>query len=66
MHISRYRWIVVFMLWFICFFNYADRQAISSIFPVLQKQYHITKSELGLIGAVGGVIIGLIRSKFVV
>ncbi len=39
------------MLWFICFFNYADRLAIFSVFPVLEKQYHFTKSELGLIGA---------------
>ncbi len=48
---SRYRWALVGMLWFICFFNYADRVAIASVFPVLQRQYHFTKSELGLIGA---------------
>jgi MFS family permease len=39
------------MLWCICFFNYADRVAIFSVFPVLQKQYHLTKEQLGLIGA---------------
>ena len=49
---SSYRWAVVGMLWFICFFNYADRVAISSVFPVLEKQYHFTKPQLGLIGAV--------------
>lgn len=48
---SGYRWAVVGMLWFICFFNYADRQAIFSVFSVLEKQYHFSKSELGLIGA---------------
>jgi len=48
---TYYRWAVVGMLWFLCFFNYADRQAIFSIFPVLEKQYHFSKSELGLIGA---------------
>ena len=48
---ATYRWTVVGMLWFICFFNYADRPAIFSVFPVLEKQYHFTKSELGLIGA---------------
>ncbi|HZO90108.1 MAG TPA: MFS transporter, partial [Chthonomonadaceae bacterium] len=48
---STYRWAVVGMLWFICFFNYADRLAIFSVFPVLEKKYHFTKSELGLIGA---------------
>jgi MFS family permease len=47
----RYRWQVVGMLWGICFFNYADRQAISSIFPVLKEQYGFTPEEIGLIGA---------------
>jgi MFS family permease len=48
---SRYRWAVVGMLWFICFFNYADRQAIFSIFPVLEKEYGFSKTDLGMIGA---------------
>lgn len=48
---SSYRWALVWMLWFICFFNYADRLAIFSIFPLLEKQYHFTKTELGWIGA---------------
>lgn len=49
--LPRYTWAVVGMLWFICFFNYADRVAIASVFPILQKQYHFTKTELGWIGA---------------
>jgi MFS family permease len=48
---AGYRWQVVAILWFICFFNYADRQAIFSIFPVLQSEYGSTKGELGQIGA---------------
>jgi MFS family permease len=39
------------MLWFICFFNYADRLAIFSVFPVLERQYHLSKAQLGIIGA---------------
>ena len=39
------------MLWFICFFNYADRQAISAVFPVLQKEFGFDKLQLGLIGS---------------
>jgi len=46
-----YPWVVVGLLWFLCFFNYADRVAISSVFPVLEKQYHFNKEQLGLIGA---------------
>src|SRR5262252_1252922 len=48
---SRYKWWVVGMLWFVCFFNYADRQAIASVFPALETEFHFTKPELGLIGS---------------
>jgi MFS family permease len=46
-----YKWMVVAMLWGICFFNYADRQSISAIFPLLEAEFGFTKSQLGLIGA---------------
>jgi MFS family permease len=39
------------MLWFVCFFNYADRQAIFSVFPVLKTQMHLSDPQLGIIGA---------------
>ncbi|HVW22201.1 MAG TPA: MFS transporter [Opitutaceae bacterium] len=48
---SRYKWGVVALLWFFCFFNYADRQAIFSIFPVLKKEYGFDAVQLGLIGS---------------
>jgi len=48
---SRYRWSVVFMLWFVCLFNYADRQAVFSVFPKLQLDLHFDKFQLGLIGS---------------
>ena len=47
----NYKWWVVFMLWFICFFNYADRQAIFSVFPVLEKEFGFSKAQLGLIAS---------------
>jgi MFS family permease len=46
-----YKWWVVAMLWCICFFNYADRQAIFSVFPKLQEELGFTKLQLGLIGS---------------
>jgi MFS family permease len=46
-----YPWAVVVMLWFICFFNYADRQAIFSVFPILEEEFGFSKAELGLIGS---------------
>lgn len=53
-----YKWWVVFMLWFICFFNYADRQAISSVFSALQKEFRFTDTELGFIGSAFGYVYG--------
>jgi hypothetical protein len=40
-----YRWWVIVMLWFVCFFNYADRQAIYSVFPVLKDEFGFDKIE---------------------
>jgi MFS family permease len=48
---STYKWLVVAMLWFVCFFNYADRQAIYSVFPLLKKEYAFNEAQLGLIGS---------------
>ncbi len=45
----RYKWAAVGMLWFICFFNYADRQAVSAIFPLLKAEFHFDKEKLALI-----------------
>jgi MFS family permease len=44
-----YKWWVVGMLWFICFFNYADRMAVNAVAPMLQKEYQFTDKEIGLI-----------------
>src|SRR5438046_1594935 len=48
---GNYRWAVVGMLWLICFFNYADRQAISAVLPVLGKDYHFDKTQQALIAS---------------
>lgn len=56
---SRYSWAVVGMLWFICFFNYADRQAIFSIFPILEAEFGFSKQELGLIGSAFAIVYAL-------
>jgi MFS family permease len=39
------------MLWFICFFNYADRVAVSAVLPVLKEKYGFGPRELGAIGS---------------
>jgi hypothetical protein len=37
-----YSWVVVLLLWAVCFFSYADRQAFFSVFPLLQKEMTLT------------------------
>ena len=47
------------MLWCISFFNYADRQAIFSVFPLLEKELHLTTIQLGLLGSAFAWVYGL-------
>lgn len=56
---DRYKWYVVGMLWWIAFFNYADRQAIYSVFPLLQRDLHLSPVQLGLLGSSFAWVYGL-------
>jgi MFS family permease len=55
----RYKWTVVLMLWAICFCNYADRQAIFSVFPLLEREMHLSTVQLGLLGSAFAWVYGL-------
>jgi MFS family permease len=55
----RYKWWVVFMLWLICVCNYADRQAIFSVFPLLEREMQLTTVQLGLLGSAFAWVYGL-------
>ena len=46
-----YGWWMVAMLWLVCFANYADRQAIFSIFPPLQQEFSLSRLQLGILGS---------------
>jgi MFS family permease len=46
-----YKWLVVAMLWFVCLFNYADRQAVFSVFPLLKTEMNLSDVELGIVGS---------------
>lgn len=68
---ATYKWLVVGMLWFVCFFNYADRQAIVAIFPKLQTEFGFDKLQQGLIGSAfmwvyagGAIFAGYISDRF--
>jgi MFS family permease len=47
------------MLWAIAFFNYADRQAIFSVFPLLERELHLSDVQLGLLGSAFAWVYGL-------
>jgi MFS family permease len=55
----RYPWLVVAMLWGICFFNYADRQAVFSVFPILEKEMNLSLLQLAALGSAFAWLYGL-------
>ena len=56
---QAYKWWVVAMLWLISFFNYADRQAIFSVFPLLEREMDLSPVQLGLLGSAFAWVYGL-------
>lgn len=56
---KNYKWFVVGMLWCIAFFNYADRQAVYSVFPLLTREFHLTDTQLGMLGSSFAWVYGL-------
>jgi MFS family permease len=48
---KNYKWAVIVMLWFVCFLNYADRQAVFALFPLLRIQFHLSDVQLALLGS---------------
>jgi MFS family permease len=48
---GAYRWWLIAMLWCVCFCNYADRQVIFSIFPLLRTDLHLSNLQLGVVGS---------------
>ena len=48
---TPYAWWLIAMLWFVCFCNYADRQAIFSVFPLLKTELSLTGIQLGVVAS---------------
>lgn len=68
---KNYKWFVVALLWFVCFFNYADRQAIYSVFPLLKAEMNLSDVQLGIVASAFmwvyagfGAIAGLVGDRF--
>lgn len=56
---SAYKWFVVAMLWFITFFNYADRMALNANLPLIRTEMHLDKMTGGMLGSAFGYSYGL-------
>lgn len=65
------------MLWFVCLLNYADRQAIYSVFPLLKREFGLSNLQLGylassfmwvyaLAGPLGGWVADRVKRKTVI
>jgi MFS family permease len=68
---KNYKWVVVGLLWFVCFFNYADRQAIFSVFTPIKNEMGLSDVQLSFVGAAfmyvyaaAGPIAGIIGDRF--
>jgi len=46
-----YKWLVVAVLWCVCFLNYADRQLIFTVFPLLAKEFQLSDAGLSVLSA---------------
>jgi MFS family permease len=47
----RIKWLTIGLLWFVFLFNYADRQAIFSLFPLIKTEMKLTDIQLGILGS---------------
>jgi len=57
---ARYAWLLVSLLWVVAFLNYIDRQVIFSLFPLLDKEFHLTGAELGFLSTAFVWVYGLV------
>jgi MFS family permease len=48
---KNYKWYIIGMLWAVCFLNYADRQAIFALFPLLGFEFRLSDVQLALVGS---------------
>ena len=48
---GAYKWFVVGMLWCVCFLNYADRQLLFTVFPLLGTEFRLSDVALSVLSA---------------
>ena len=53
-------WLLVALLWVVAVLNYVDRQAIFSVFPLLEAEMNVSAVQLGLLTTVFAWVYGLV------
>ena len=53
-------WLLVALLWVVAVLNYVDRQAIFSVFPLLEAELKVPVVQLGLLTTVFAWVYGLV------
>jgi MFS family permease len=48
---GAYKWFVVAMLWCVCFLNYADRQLLFTVFPLLSTEFRLNDVAISVLSA---------------
>lgn len=48
---DSYKWTVLALFWVVYFLNQADRQVLFSVFPLIQGEFGLTNTQLGLLGS---------------
>ncbi|MFY9747098.1 MAG: MFS transporter [Acidobacteriaceae bacterium] len=56
---GNYAWPTIAMLWLVCFFSYADRQAFFSVFPLMRQGMGLSTVQLGMLGSSFAVVYGI-------
>lgn len=56
---GTYAWLVIGMLWLVCFFSYADRQGFFSVFPLMRLGMGLSTLQLGMLGSSFAIVYGI-------
>lgn len=56
---GTYAWLVIGMLWLVCFFSYADRQGFFSVFPLMRQGMGLSTLQLGMLGSSFAIVYGI-------
>ncbi|WP_424266345.1 MFS transporter [Castellaniella sp.] len=63
-HSRTYAWVVFALMFCLLLSDYMSRQAINALFPILKAEWHISDAQLGSLGGVVPLAVGLLTLPF--